>query len=95
MQKSLTGGRDELAEKLSDASTLKSDIDRRGELISHTISSCLSADEVIEYKHLLIDKVRVRLQRQELEDWLRLAEQLLKQLSVDADDYVQDFISHC
>jgi len=97
-QKSLTGNRDELAEKLSEASTLKSDIDRRGELISDTLSSCLSADEFVEYQHLMVDKARVRLQRQELDDWQRLADQLLKQLSsVDVDDSVQEDpnMSHC
>ena len=82
-------------EKLTDASTLKSDIDRRGEMISDHIAPCLSADELLEYKHLMVEKIRLRLQRQELEDWLRLAEHLLKDLSVDIDDYVQDHISHC
>jgi len=82
-------------EKFTDASTLKSDIDRRGQAISDLLASCLSADEFADYNRLLVEKTRLRLQRQELEDWLRLAEQQLKELSADVDNYVQDFISHC
>jgi len=82
-------------QKFIDASTLKSDIDRRGQMISDLLASCLSADEFVDYQRLMVEKTRLRLQRQELEDWLRLAEQQLQELSVDVDDYVQDIISHC
>jgi len=43
----------------------------------------------------MAEKTRVQLQRQELEDWSRLADQQLSELSVDVDDSVQDTISHC
>jgi len=82
-------------EKFADASTLKSDIDRRGQTISDLLASYLSADEFVDYKRLMVEKIRLRLQRQELEDWLRFAEEQLKELSDDVDAYVQDLISHC
>jgi len=82
-------------EKFADASTLKSDIDRRGQAISDLFASYLSADEFVDYKRLMVEKIRLRLQRQELEDWLRLAEEQLKELSADVDAYVQELISHC
>ena len=82
-------------EKFADASTLKSDIDRRGQAISDLLASYLSADEFVDYKRLMVEKSRLRLQRQELEDWLRLADQQLKELTADVDAYVQDLISHC
>jgi len=87
--------RDELAEKFADASTLKSDIDRRGQTISALFASSLAADEFADFKRLMAEKTRVRLQRQELEDWSRLADQQLNELSVDSDDSVQDTISRC
>jgi len=92
---SLTTNRDELTEKFADASTLKSDIDRRGHVISDLLASRLSADEYVDYKRLMVEKTRLRLQRQELDDWLRLAEQQLTELSTSTDDYVQDLASHC
>jgi len=91
----LTTNREELMEKFADASTLKSDIDRRGQTISDLLASYLSADEFVDYKRLMVEKIRLRLQRQELEDWLRFAEEQLKELSDDVDAYVQDLISHC
>jgi len=82
-------------EKFADASTLKSDINRRGRAISDLLTSRLSTEEMVDYRRLMVEKTRLRLQRQELEDWLRLAEQQLKELSVDVDAYVQELISHC
>jgi len=94
-QKPATVNRDELLEKFSDASSLKSDIDRRGRAISDQLASGLTADELDDYRRLMAAKTRLRLQRQETDDWMRLADQLLSQLSVDGDDRVQDPISHC
>jgi len=82
-------------EKLSDASSLKSDIDRRGRVISDQLASYLTAEEYDEYRRLMAEKTRIRLQRQEIEDWLRVADLQLTELSVNVDDRVQDPASHC
>ena len=64
-------------------------------MISDQLASCLSADELVDYRRLVVEKTRLRLQRQELDDWLRLADQQLKEISVDIDDSDTDLISHC
>jgi len=86
-----------LVDKLADASALKHDVDRRGRALSDQLRSCLTADELADFTRLVADKTRVRLQRHDVDDWLRLADRLLGELSaVDVDaEHERDLISHC
>jgi len=54
----------------------------------------LSEEEFANFERLMREQTRRRLQRQEVDDWLRLSEHLLNQLSADVDDR-EDLISHC
>jgi hypothetical protein len=85
LQAILASRRGELLQKLDDARMLKADIDRRSELLASSLASSLDDDECSDFAHLVTERCRLSLQRQEIDDWLRMADESLKTLSAVCD----------
>ena len=76
----MTAKRDELLKKLDDAKELKDGIDRRSDSVSHFLRRQLSAQEFDDYEHFIKMKSKLTVDQQDVDDKLKLGEELLAQL---------------
>jgi hypothetical protein len=74
-----------VVDKLSDARLLKVDIDRRCESLGRHLTAFLPDVEQADYRRLLADKTRVLLQQREVDDWMRLTDDVLRTLRDDVN----------
>ena len=81
----LTSKRDEISQKHEDAVQLKEGIDRRRHQVDKYLKDYLSEDEFLDYDHFIKMKSKLSMDKQELEDKIRLGEEQLKQLQISLD----------
>jgi protein Shroom len=84
-----------IIDKFNDARLLKSDIDRRRQVVSTYLSTCLSGQQYADYTRLLTEKTRVTLQQREVEDWLRITDDHIRTLREEQLLDPSAIVSHC
>lgn len=80
LQRAVTAKRDELLKKLDDAKELKDGIDRRSDCVTQFLRKHLSQGEFDDYEHFIKMKSKLTVDQQDVEDKLKLGEELLAQL---------------
>ena len=76
----MTAKRDELLKKLEDGKELKDGIDRRSDCVTSFLRKHLLASEFEDYEHFIKMKSKLTVDQQDVDDKLKLGEELLAQL---------------
>ena len=74
-----------MSEKHEDAKMLKEGIDRRSRQVAASLKVCLTEDEFTDYEYFIQMKSKLNMEKQEIEDKLKLGEEQLKALQNSLD----------
>ena len=77
--------RDELLEKHEDAKQLKEGIDRRSPVVSACLKEHLTPEEFADYQYFIKMKSKLTMDRQEIEDKIKLGTEQLSALKDSLD----------
>ena len=69
-----------MSEKHGDAKSLKEGIDRRSRQVATYLKTCLTEDEFTDYEYFIQMKSKLKMEKQEIEDKIKLGEEQLKAL---------------
>lgn len=70
----------QLLQQLREARELKEHVDRREEAVGRVLSSCLTPEQLRDYKHFVKMKAALLAEHRQLDDKIRLGEEQLRGL---------------